>query len=97
MGIFILASFLARLCGEKTFKLVLGETKEFIDEVENHRAHKHIVVPLRGRLKGESGETFHFVAVTAKSNLDLCIGLWFSRALVLEEKRLLIRGYFFCG
>ena len=38
MGVFILASFLAGLIGEETLKLVLGETREYLDEAENHRS-----------------------------------------------------------
>ena len=95
MGVFILASFLAGLRGEETLKLVLGETRDYLDEAENHRSYKHVVLPLRGRFKGESGENFHFVAVTARTDSGLCIGPWVRRALVLKEKRNLVRGFFF--
>ena len=66
MAVFVLASFLVDLRGEETLKLVIGETRDYIDEAENHYKLKHIVLPLRGRFKGESGEGFHFVAVTTK-------------------------------
>ena len=79
MAVFILASFLAGLRGEETLKLVLGETRDYIDEAENHYKFKHVVLPLRGRFKGESGEGFHFVAVTTKTNSGLCIGPWVRR------------------
>ena len=58
MGVFILASFLAGLRGEETLKLVLGETRDYIHESENHRTYKYVVLPLRGRFKGEMVKTF---------------------------------------
>ena len=95
MAVFILASFLTGLRGEETFKLVLGETREYLEETESHYKFKHVVLPLRGRFKGESGEGFHFVAVTTKSNSGLCIGPWVRRALILKEKRKIFRGFVF--
>ena len=80
MGVFILASFLAGLRGEETLKLVLGETRDYIHESENHRTYKYVVLPLRGRFKGESGGNFYFVAVVARTDSGLCIGPWVRRA-----------------
>ena len=48
MAVFILASFLAGLRGEETLKLVLGETRDYLEEAENHYKLKHVVLPLRG-------------------------------------------------
>ena len=58
MAVFILALFLAGLRGEETLKLVLGETRDYLEEAENNYKLKHVVLPLRGRFKGESGEDF---------------------------------------
>ena len=95
MEVFILASFLAELRGEETMKLVLGEICDHLDESENRRTYKHVVLPLRGRFNGESGGKIHFVAVTTRTNSGLCIGSWVRRALDLKEKRNIIRCFFF--
>ena len=95
MGVFILTSFLAGLRGKEALKLVLGETRDYLYESEDYRVYKHVVLPLRGRFKGESSEHFHFVVVTARTNSGLCIGPWVRRALDLEENRNLIRCLFF--
>ena len=60
----------------------------------NSKLH-HAVLPLRGRLKGETGETFHFVVVTAKSNLGLEIGPWIEMGIALRERRGVYQGYLF--
>ena len=72
-SVFILASFLDGSNNKKTFELVLGEIWDFIDEAESHLKHKHIVLLLRGRFKGESGDGFHFVAVSTRTDSELCI------------------------
>ena len=95
MRVFIFASFLVGLRGEETLELVLGETHDYIHESKNHRTYKHVDLPFRGRFKGGSGENFHFVAFTTRTDSDLCIGPWVRRALDLKENRNLIRGFFF--
>ena len=72
--IFVLAAFLAALRGEEVFKLVLGEVRTYFAEARSNSKLPHVVLPLRGRFKGETGETVHFVVVTAKSNSVLEIG-----------------------
>ena len=77
--VFILASFLGGLRGEETLKLVLGESRDFIDESETHRKYKHVVLPLRGRFNGKSGKDFHSATMTAKTDSGLCVGPWIRR------------------
>ena len=54
-----------------------------------------MILPLRGRFKGESGESYHLVVVTAKSNSGLQIGPWIKRALEWRERRRIERGFLF--
>ena len=57
--------------------------------------YPHAVLPLRGRFKGEIGESFHFVSVTAKIKSGLVIGKWLERGITFRERRGVVRGYFF--
>ena len=57
--VFILAVFLVPLRGEEVFKLNLGETRKFFWETTGNVNQPHIVLPLRGRFNGETGESFH--------------------------------------
>ena len=57
--------------------------------------HKHVVLPLRGRCKGEKGEGFHFVAVSTVTDSGLKIGPWVRRALLLKENQGRVKGFFF--
>lgn len=92
---FILASFLGGLRGEDAFKIVLGEIRQYIVEAENHCNHKHVILSLRGRFKGETGESFYLLAVTAKIDLDFMIGASLKRSILLKEKTVVTRGFLF--
>jgi len=96
-AIFVLAAFLAALRGEEVFKLVLGEAKDFMMEARNNRVHPNVVLPLRGRFKGDTGESFHFVVVTARINSGLMIEKWLERGITFRERRGVVRGYFFAN
>ena len=52
-------------------KLVLGEVRTYVDEVRRNSTLPRVALPLRGRFKGETEETFHFVVVTGESNSEL--------------------------
>lgn len=94
-AVFVLAAFLAALREEEVFKLVLSEARNYLPEGRNNRIHPHVVLPLRGRFKEETGENFHFVVVTARSNSRLSIGKWLERESAFRERRGVVQGYCF--
>lgn len=69
-----MSSSIFGLCGEETLKIIIGETRDYLDVVESHEKCKYVVLLLRGGLKGENGEGFHFVAVSVLTNSGLKIG-----------------------
>ena len=60
VAVFMLPSLLAGLRGEETLKIILEDTRNYIEEIQGNLQHKHVVLPLRGRFKGEDGESFNF-------------------------------------
>ena len=56
--IFVSVAFLAALRGEEVFKLVLGEARNYMVGARDGLKLPHLVLPLRGKFKGETGETF---------------------------------------
>ena len=92
---FIIAVFLAALRGKKVFKFNLSETRKFFLESMGNVKQPHIVLPLRGRFKDETGESFHFAAVTSKSNSGFQIGVRIERSISLKERKGVRNGYFF--
>ena len=51
-AIFTLEDFLAALIGEEVLKLVWGETRTHFAEARRNTKLPHVVLPLRGRFKG---------------------------------------------
>lgn len=72
--VFVLTSFLVALRGEEILKIFLGETMEYSEEVENNQKHGHVVLPFRGRFKGENEDGNHFVAVSLLTDSRLRLG-----------------------
>ena len=72
--VFVLVSFLAGLRGEEILRIVLGETMDFPEVGQAQGNRKHMRLPLRGIVKGDSGESYHLVVVTAKYNSRLQSG-----------------------
>jgi len=54
-----------------------------------------VILPLRGRFKGETGESFHFLAVTTETDSRLKIGCWLKRLLLFKEERGVTRDFLF--
>ena len=51
-------AFLAALRGEEVFKLVLGEARNYMVGARDCLKLPHLVLPLRGKFKGKTGESF---------------------------------------
>ena len=93
---FILTYFLGGLRGKKQkIKIVLGEARDYITEAENYCKHRHVILSLRGRFKGKTGESFHFLPVTAKADWGLIIGSWLKRSLNFKERKWGTKGFLF--
>ena len=96
IAVFILGSFLGGLRGEETLRIVLGEAREFLEEGEANGKHSHVVLPLRGRFKGEDGEGYHLVVVSARpTNSSLQLKPWLCRSIAWKANRGLVRGFLF--
>ena len=54
-----------------------------------------MILPPRGRFKGETGVSFYFLAVTAETDSGLRIGCWLKRSLRFKEERGVTRGFLF--
>ena len=71
------------------------EARTYFAEAKRNTTLSHVVLPLCGRFKRETGETFHFVVVTARSDSGLSVGSWMERGIASRKIRGLTQGYFF--
>lgn len=74
----------------KDSKISVGRNPR-LHKSENYRKYNHIVLLLWENFKGEILLGFNFVAASAKTKYGLCIVPWVRRAMILEERRHLIR------
>ena len=95
LAVFVLAPFLAGLRGEEVTKLILEEVRRVIGESRYHHKRPHIVLLLRGRFIGETGETYHMIAVSVDTNSGLRIGEWIKIRVELKERSGLVKGDYF--
>ena len=78
-AVFILVVFLTALRGEDLFKLVLGVVRDYFKKATGNEKIPRIVLPMKGIFKGETGENFYCLVVTACSRSGLRIGPWVKR------------------
>ena len=74
---------------------MLGESRDFWEGGETHGKHNYEVLPLIGRLKGDNGEDYHPVVVTARTKSGLQIKKWLRRSLEWKGRREIMRGFLF--
>lgn len=86
MPMFVLASILAALRGDEILKMSLGDTRDYCEEAEKYMKHKHVVLLLCSRFKGESSEGCHSVAISALTNSVLKIGPSVKGVIILKNK-----------
>ena len=72
-----------------------GEARTYFAESRRNTTLSHDVLPPRGRFKRETGETFHFVVVTARNDSGLSVGKWMERGIASRKIRGLTQGYLF--
>ena len=88
-------AFLAALRGEESLKRVLGAVRDYYEATTGNTRFHHVILPLKKRFRGKTGETFHCVVISACTRLGFKIGSWVKRGIQLKEERGLVRGFFF--
>ena len=75
--------------------MILRKVRNVFEEARYHHKRPHVVLPLLGRFKGETGETYHMIVVSGETNSGLKIGKWVKIGLKLKERSGLVRRYYF--
>jgi hypothetical protein len=88
--------FCGSLRGEEGFMLDLATLSKRIGQGKDNRDHKHVVGPLLGRFKGETGERCHLVIMANESRSGLKPRKWLEMLVGLRELQGLSNGPAFC-
>lgn len=91
----LVIGFLNGLRGEEIMKVDVAGLLKYLDVGAADEKHPHVIVPLIGRLKGETGEQYHMFPMARVTKSGIAAGKWADRlgiALVRQGRR---RGFVF--
>jgi hypothetical protein len=88
---FLISGFCLGLQGEEVEKLDISSFLTYLFETgRDHPVHPHIMVPLLGQFKGETGKRWHLLPIVWKTKSGIEAGVWATRLKesLIERRRL---------
>jgi hypothetical protein len=92
---FLVLSFCLGLRGEEVVKMDIAGFLTYYEAGRSHPEHPHVMVPLLGRFKGETGERWHLLPIVWRTRSGIAAGIWASRLKVSLEERRRLNGFVF--
>ena len=68
----------------------------FLDRGADDEENPHVIVPLRGRFKGETGELFHLLVLSSVTRSSLAPRRWIEALVQIRKRQGLTSGPAFC-
>jgi hypothetical protein len=93
IAMFFIASFCLGLRGEEVVKWDIAGFLTYFDAGRDHVDYKHVMVPLIGRFKGETGERWHLLPMVWRTRSGIEIGVWATRLKESLLERKLLNGF----
>jgi hypothetical protein len=95
IAMFLVTGFGLGLRGEEVVKMDIAGFLTYFEAGRDHAVHPHVMVPLLGRFKGETGERWHLLPVVWKTRSGIEAGKWATRLRdsLLERNR--VNGFVF--
>ena len=85
-------------CGLRGEEIVKADTAGFLKYIEVGKQdvrHPHVIVPLIGRIKGETGERYHMCVLARETKSGIQSGIWADRLAAVNRDRGRHRGPLF--
>jgi hypothetical protein len=92
MAFVLIAGCCCGLRGEETVKIDLAGLLKCLEVGKLHAEHPHLIVPLLGRIKGETGERYHMMILARETQSGIRAGLWADRVAAANKERKRDRG-----
>lgn len=89
------ALYLTGLRGEEGMKLDLAGFLKYLDVGATDPKHPHVILPILGRLKGETGERYHMIPMARVTKSGIMAGRWADRLGLLMVKKGRRNGWIF--
>jgi len=96
-ALFVVLGYCAALRGEEVPMMDLKGAKELFETGTTHPDEflRHVVIPLTGRFKNETGEMYHIIPVVLETASGLKPGIWMARMLDWFGKQGVSDGWVF--
>ena len=92
MAFVLVTGYCCGLRGEEIVKVDLGGLIKFLEVGRNNVEHPHVIVPLIGRIKGETGERYHMMVLARETKSGIQAGTWADRLVKVNLKKNRDRG-----
>jgi hypothetical protein len=76
IAFFLVSGFCLGLRGEEVVKLDIAGLLTYFEAGRDHCAHPHVMIPLLGHFKGETGERWHLLPIVWKTRSGIEAGVW---------------------
>jgi hypothetical protein len=92
MAFVLVAGYSCGLRGEEIVKIDLAGLLKYLEVGKLDTEHPHGIVPLIGRIKGETGERYHMMVLARETKRGIQSGLWADRVAEASKDRKRERG-----
>ena len=96
VGAYVLTCFCASLRGNEGFMVDLAGLRKYLDRGKDEGANSHVVVPLLGEFKGETGDRYHLMPVVSTTASGLRPRYWLELLVKVREEQGFTAGPAFC-
>ena len=93
IAMFLIAGFCLGLRGEEVVEMDIAGFLTYYEAGRSHLAHPHVMVPLLGRFKGETGERWHLLPIVWRTLSGIEAGIWATRMKASLEERRRLHGF----
>jgi len=96
VGAYVVTSFCASLRGNEGFMMDLAGLRKYLDCGRDEGENSHVVVPLLGQFKGETGDRYHLIPVVSVTASGLRPRYWLEQLVKVRECQGFTSGPAFC-
>jgi hypothetical protein len=97
IAFFLVVTFCLGLRGEEVVKADIAGFMTYFDSGKTHPEHKHVMIPLQGRFKGETGERWHLLPIVWRTRSGIEVGRWAERMQESLLERGRVHGFIFAN
>jgi hypothetical protein len=97
IAFFLVITFCLGLRGEEVVKADVAGFLTYFEPGKNHPEHPHVMVPLQGRFKGETGECWHLLPIVWRTRSGINAGVWAGRMKESLLERGRVHGFIFAN